>query len=171
MHIGDLLRRTWEERGLYASRRARLRTFLTDQEEHPERPLEDILTDIRTSHNDLFGLLVPPLLETDDKLLRITIIRNADLNSPKELRLLKEFVRRADPMQDEPELLAIAALGHAGLTNQLRKGGPLPLEVHQAISTEPLPARRATNVDAGPEPFAAAAGESRSGPRSRRRTG
>src|SRR5215213_7278987 len=102
MHIRDLVLRIWAEQGLNARRNARLHAFLTDQVEHPDRSLEDTLTSIRTDYNDLFALLVPPLLETGDKLLRVTLIRNADLNNPKELRLLNAFVRRADPGEDEP---------------------------------------------------------------------
>ena len=156
MHIRDLVLRTWAERGLDARRNARLHAFLTDQTEHPDRSLEDTLTAIRTDYDDLFALLVPPLLETGDKLLRVTLIRNADVNNPKELRLLNALVRGADPAEDEPELLAIASLGHAGLANELRKRGPLPPALHQAVSSEPLLVRRATNVNAEAEPSAGA---------------
>ena len=141
MHIRNLVQRTWQERNFYASRNARLRAFLADQDEHPERPLEDVLASIRMDYPDLFESLVSPLFETQDKLLRVTLIRNADVNSPKDLRLLKAFIRAADPTEDEPELLAMAHLGHRGLTAELRKREPLPASVHTALTAEPLPAR------------------------------
>ena len=97
-----------------------------------------------------------PLFETQDKLLRVTVIRNADVNSPKDLRLLKAFIRGAHPTEDEPELLAMAHLGHRGLTAELRKREPLPASVHKALTAEPLPARRASNVNVEVEPPARA---------------
>jgi hypothetical protein len=152
MHIRDLARRTWQERGLYASRNAQLRAFLALLDEHPDWTFEDVLSEIRANHAELYTLLVSPLLDTSDKLLRVVLIRNADVGSRRELGLLKAFMQSADPMEDEPELLALASLGHTGLTDELRKRAPLSSALSAIPSSQPIAARRATNVDARPGP-------------------
>jgi hypothetical protein len=53
------------------------------------------------------------------------LIRHADLSKRRELNLLKRFAQSADPIHDEPELLAMAALGHQTLERAIRERGDL----------------------------------------------
>ena len=101
----------------------------------PSRPpdWEHGLQEFRERYYDAFDHVVPPLLQSDDKLLRLMLIRHADLSKRRELNLLKRFAETADPIRDEPELLAIASLGHKSLDRAIRARGGLTPDLRQAV--------------------------------------
>lgn len=133
MHIRELMRQRWAEEGLYASKKSKLRAFLAYIDEHPEHSCEQYIQTFREQYYDLLGEIVPPLLATNDKLLRLMLIRNADVTRPKELKLLKEVAQTADPTADEPELLALARLGHKSVSAILNKRADLSLAVRDLL--------------------------------------
>jgi hypothetical protein len=61
------------------------------------------------------------------------LIRYADLSKRRELNLLKRFAQAADPIQDEPELLAMASLGHKSLDRAIRERSDLTPNLRQAF--------------------------------------
>jgi hypothetical protein len=75
------------------------------------------------------------LLESEDKLLRITVIRHADLTKRRELNLLKQFAQSADPIRDEAELLAVLALGHKSLSRAIRERADLTPSLRRAVGS------------------------------------
>lgn len=146
MHIRDLAKQKWREAGLYDSRKAKVRAFLKHVDDHPDKCWDEWVQEFRDHYYDLFKDLIPPLLYTDDKLLRLTLIRKADLRKRRELNLLKKFVREADPVKDEPELSVIAKLSHKGLTAELAKRTDLTSKVRRAIQPQPTRPRSAKNI-------------------------
>lgn len=120
MHIRDLVKQRWADEGFYASRNTKIQAFLKYIEDNPLECWDKYIKEFREHYYDLFDELIPPLMKTRDKLLRMILIRNVDLTKPKELKLLKDFTKKANPRDDEPELLAIAKLEHKGLTAELR---------------------------------------------------
>lgn len=133
MHIRELIKQRWAEAGLYASKKRKVQAFLAYIEEHPEHSCEQYIATFREQFADLTGEIVPPLLQSDDKLLRLLLIRNADLSRPREVKLLKELAQTADPLADEPELLALARLGHRGVSEVLAQREGLGGEVRQLL--------------------------------------
>ena len=135
MHIRDLVKRIWTKKGLYASRNDKVRDFLKYFDDNPELCWDELIKVFREQYYDLFPQLIPPLADTEDKLLRITLIRKADLKKRQELNLVKKSIKKAKPEADEPELLNIAKLGHKGLTTELRKLRNLTPELRRTLQS------------------------------------
>ena len=93
------------------------------------------LQEFREKHYGLFDQIVPPLLQSEDKLLRLLLIRHADVSKRRELNLLKRLAQTADPIRDEPELLAILALGHKSLDREIRDRADLTANLRQAVGS------------------------------------
>ena len=146
MHIRDLVKQKWADEGLYASKKAKIQAFLRYIEDNPLECWDEYVKKFREHYYDLFNDIIPPLLKTQDKLLRMILIRNADLSKPKELKLLKEYVKKADPKEDEPELLAIAKLGHKNLNAELLQLKELTSEVRKILQPPPPTSRAAKNI-------------------------
>ena len=81
----------------------------------------------------LFHDLVPPLLATDDKQLRFLLFKKLDVKKRKELNFLKGFVKEANAVKNERELLVIAKIEHKGLANELGKREDLTGKVRRVL--------------------------------------
>jgi hypothetical protein len=130
-YVCAAMRKTWRKEGLYESQSPTIRSFIAfiDQESDFERGLQDF----RDKHYGLFDQVVPPLLQSEDKLLRLTLIRHADVSKRRELNLLKRLAQTADPIRDEPELLAILALGHKSLEREIRERADLTAHLRRSV--------------------------------------
>jgi hypothetical protein len=128
------MRKLWREAGLYNSRTAGVQAFLVFIDEHPDMEWEAGVQAFRTHHYAVFGDIVPPLLASSDKLLRLSLIRSAIPAQRKEFNLLKKFIQEADPTRDEPELLAILELGHKGLAGEIRQRSDLTSTLRRRVS-------------------------------------
>jgi hypothetical protein len=148
MHLRDLVKQRWAQAGLYDRKDAHLRSFLKHIDSTPLECWDDYVVIFRRQYYDLFDQLIPPLISADDKLLRIALIRQADVTQPKELEALKAFVRAADPARDRPELTAIlnrhgAVLQKAFLARPELKPLVKPKAAPQRLPTNmPPPAKR-----------------------------
>ena len=127
------MRKIWRNAGLYDSRKAGVRQFLAFVDAQPKLDWEQGLEGFRQEHYAVLNEVVPPLLKSNDKLLRILLIRHADLKNRRELNLLKQLARDADPVRDQPELLAIAKRGHKGLSNEIRKRADLTSKLRSIV--------------------------------------
>ena len=132
-YVCAAMRKIWRKAGLYESKTRAVRDFLDFVGSAPPPEWEQGLQEFRKKHYDVFEQVVPPLLQSDDKLLRIMLIRHADLSKRRELNLLKRFAQAADPIEDEPELLAMASLGHKSLDRTIRERGDLTPNLRQAV--------------------------------------
>lgn len=146
MHIRDLAKQRWREAGLYDSKKAKLRAFLKYVDHHPEQCLDEYEKEFRENYYDLFDDLIPPLFDTDDKLLRILLINRIDVKKRKERNLLKEFVKTANAIEDERELIAIAKRQHKGLAEELLKRREISNKVRRAVKPPPKMLRHARNI-------------------------
>jgi hypothetical protein len=132
-YVCAAMRKIWRKAGLYESKTRTIRDFLDFVGAEPPSDWEHGLQEFRDRYYDAFDQVVPPLLQSDDKLLRLMLIRHADLSKRRELNLLKRFAETADPIRDEPELLAIATLGHKSLDRAIRERGGLTPNLRQAV--------------------------------------
>jgi hypothetical protein len=135
-HVCAAIRKIWRRAGLYQSEAPTIRNFLAFIESDPVPDWERGLQEFRKKHYDLFDRVVPPLLQSEDKLLRMVLIRHADPSKRKEMNLLKRFVGSADPIRDEPELLAIATLGHKSLARAIRERADLTPNLRRAVGPQ-----------------------------------
>ena len=132
-HVCAAMRKIWRRTGLYESKARTIRNFLDFVGSEPPQDWENGLKEFRDKHYAAFDQIVPPLLQSDDKLLRIMLIRHADLSKRRELNLLVRFARTADPIRDEPELLAMVSVGHKSLDRAIRERGDLTPTLRQAV--------------------------------------
>jgi hypothetical protein len=132
-YVCAAMRKIWRKEGLYQSQSPTMQSFLAaiDSESDWERGLQEF----REKHYGLFDQIVPPLLQSEDKLLRLLLIRHADVSKRRELNLLKRLAQTADPMRDEPELLAILSLGHKSLDREIRARADLTAHLRQAVGS------------------------------------
>jgi hypothetical protein len=132
-YVCAAMRKIWRKEGLYQSPSPTMSSFLAsiDSESDWERGLQEF----RDKHYALFDRIVPPLLQSEDKLLRLLLIRHADVSKRRELNLLKRLAQTADPIRDEPELLAILTLGHKSLDREIRDRADLTANLRQAVGS------------------------------------
>lgn len=146
MHLRDLIKQRWADEGLYVSKKARLQAFLKYIDDNSLECWDECVKEFRDNYYDLFDELIPPLMKTRDKLLHLILIRNMDLSKPKEVKLLKGFIKQAEPIEDEPELLAIAKLRHEGLTAQLYKQKKVTDDLRRMLQPPPAISKAAKNI-------------------------
>src|SRR5688572_27757109 len=132
-YVCAAIRKIWRKEGLYQSQSPTMRSFIAviDSETDWERGLQEF----REKHYGLFDQVVPPLLQSEDKLLRLLLIRHADVSKRRELNLLKRLAQTADPIRDEPDLLAILSLGHKSLDREIRERADLTANLRQAVGS------------------------------------
>ena len=133
VHVCAVIRKIWRRAGLHQSKAPTIRSFLDFIASEPTPDSERGLREFREKHYDGFDRIVLPLLQSEDKLVRITLIRHADLSRRRELNLLKRFVETADPIHDEPELLAVLSLRHKSLDRAIRQRADLTPNLRQAV--------------------------------------
>jgi hypothetical protein len=133
VYVCAAIRKIWRKAGLYQSKAPTIRSFLDYIESEPIPDWKHGLQEFRDNHYDLFEQVVPPLLQSQDKLLRMVLIRHADLSKRRELNLLKRFAQTADPIHDEAELLAIVSLGHKSLDRAIRERADLTPNLRRAV--------------------------------------
>jgi hypothetical protein len=146
MHIRALIKDLWEKAG--AVRNPKVREFLKFMEKETEDCWENCIREFRQKYYDLFDLLVPPLLNSDDKLLRLNLIRRADLTRPQEVKLLSRLAQKAAPQEDELELRELAGLRNPELRRILVRRKDLTYEVRQVLQPSPRSLPRAANIAA-----------------------
>lgn len=129
------MRKIWRKEGLYQSQSPAMRSFLDFVDSAPAPDWQRGLQEFRDKHYGLFDQVVPPLLQSEDKLLRLLLIRHADVSKRRELNLLKRLAQTADPIRDEPELLAILSLGHKSLDREIRERADLTANLRQAVGS------------------------------------
>ena len=134
-YVCAAMRKIWRKAGLYQSQSPTMQGFPRLRRLRAAPDWERGLQEFREKHYGLFDQIVPPLLQSDDKLLRMLLIRHADLSKRRELNLLKRFAQTADPIRDEPELLAIVSLGHKSLDREIRERGDLTPNLRQAVGS------------------------------------
>lgn len=121
MHLRSLIRQKWNAAGLYTREDAHLQAFLKHVDDTPSECWREYVALFRRKYYDLFDQIVPPLVNTDDKLLRVTLIRWSDLNQRKERAALRDLIRCADPVHDRPELNAILTFNSTLLRKEFVK--------------------------------------------------
>lgn len=143
MHLRELVKQRWSDARLYSQADPHLSEFLAYFEANPGDCWEAAVAVFREKYYRLYDQIVPPLVNSTDKALRIQIIRHTDPSRPKEMRTLKEIVRSADPVADRPELNAILAMKRPALHKEI--AGRPELAPVLAPAAE-IPPRPVTNV-------------------------
>jgi len=142
----SVAKRQWAAAKLYETPDARLKAFLYHVDSYTTECWDDVVALLRKDYYDLFDQIVPPLVASSDKALRVQLFLHIDPKQPKELDLLRQFIRQADPVKDQPELKAIAGLNHPALQKEIA-GRP---EIAAVLAPSAPPRRAVTNVRPAP---------------------
>lgn len=119
--------------GAASASQQRAQTFMAMVREQEALCWEDLVAEFRQNYYDSFAELIPPLFATDDPLIIHNCIRFADLNQPREVEILKQFIRSCDPEKHQVSLRALAERGQPELTAELKKRKDLPQSVRESI--------------------------------------
>jgi len=131
MHQRDLVRKAWAEAGLYDTKDAKLQQFLKHIDKTPLDCWPELVELVRTQYPEYLEELVMPLWEVGDKLLRLNLLRNAELSQPAEKNIAQKLVRQLHPKTDLIELRAVIREAPVEVLDQVAKikSIPEPLQV------------------------------------------
>lgn len=119
MHLRDTIMQQLADAGVLRAKHARLQSFLKHVEEHPLDCLDEYIAVFREQYYDLFDLLVPHLAKVDDPMLRVALVRRADVTKAGEIAWLNRLVDVCDPVENRMTLAEIDRLGHSGLKKRV----------------------------------------------------
>src|SRR5213594_4063258 len=105
MYQKDAAKAAWTAAGLYRSKDAKLRKFLKYFDDSPMDCWPEVVKKARSDYSEYMEQLVQPLWQTGDKLLRVNLIRYADLSHKNEFELLAKLSHKLKADEDRPNSL------------------------------------------------------------------
>src|SRR5436309_218169 len=126
MYQKDAAKAAWTAAGLYRSKDAKLRKFLKYFDDSPMDCWPEVVKKARSDYSEYMEQLVQPLWQIGDKLLRVNLIRYADLSHKNEFELLAKLSHKLKADEDRPELSAIVHAGTKPLLKQVLGRKDLP---------------------------------------------
>ena len=153
MYQKDFIRNLWKSAGLYDENDSQLQQFLKSLDD-PNQCWKEMTNVCRRNFAPYKAKLAQPILDSDDKLVHLNLIRIASETNDDEMVLIERYVDSSDPKRDQVELRAVALRNIPRLTDALRKKPNLTHEVRKTIAslaaaaTPPLP----STAPAQPQP-------------------
>ncbi len=133
MHQKDAARRAWQEAGLYRSSNPQVRDFLRRFENSSAACWEELADVVRLEYPDLKETLVRPLWDSGDKVLRVNLLRLADLRQDDEAELYGEATGTLRGDKDAPELETVIRGGEKQFLDQVGRKRTLPEGVRRLL--------------------------------------
>jgi len=119
MHQKDLVKQAWEKAGLYRSKDAKLRQFLAHFENVRTDCWPELTAEMRDRYPEYLDVLVQPLWDSGDKLVRVNLLRLARLDDKRERALVDKVIDASDPRTDVVELRTAVMRGDATLASHV----------------------------------------------------
>jgi hypothetical protein len=135
MYQKDYVRSVWKAAGLYDENDAKLQQFLKLLDE-PTLCWAEMVDTCRRSFASYKARLVQPILNSGDKLVRLTLIRAAVPSNEDEMALLEQHIAAADPVRDHLEFKAIALKNVPRLNEALKKNPKLTPELRATMAAQ-----------------------------------
>lgn len=126
MHQREAARAAWLAAGLHKTADARLRRFLEIFEKQTDDCWPQLLALVRQDFPDYVEPLATALWNSGDALLRVNLIRNADLTRKEEAALVKRWSAALDPGRERRELVAVVERDHIELLDKVLARKQLP---------------------------------------------
>lgn len=152
MHTRQVAQMIWREAGLYNSGDAQVQAFLKYFDRETDDCWDKVVTRFRREFDDLFDDIVPPLLESSVKTIRVTLIRRVDLRRKKEVHAIRDLIKFLDPHRDAPEILAIAKRKSRALQEELERRKDIVAMLRRQTDYAPNPVKPRRGNMAPPEP-------------------
>jgi hypothetical protein len=121
MHQRGLVKQAWQAAGLYDGKDPALPAFLRLLDATATDCWPQLIAECRKNFAAYKAKLADPIWNTGDKLLRLNLIRSADLALPDEAAILQKYVAKCDPQRDALELNAFVQTGSPQLTKAVSK--------------------------------------------------
>jgi len=121
MHQREAARSAWVAAGLYKSGDAKLRRFLHEFDATPQDCWPQVVELVRKTYPEFIVQLVTPLWKSGDTLLRVNLIRHADLSRKNEAELVGRWAAALDAERDRYELAAVVEHGSAQRLDKVLK--------------------------------------------------
>jgi hypothetical protein len=135
MHQRDAARAAWSTAGLTNTRDAKLQRFMQAFDALPNDCWPQVVALIRKDYPEYIEKLAAPLWKSGDVLLRVNLIRHADLSRKDEAALIDRLAAGLDVERQRLELSALVEHGSAELLDKVLKRKKLPdslrLAAHQ----------------------------------------
>lgn len=135
MHQRDTARAAWSAAGLTKSREAKLQRFMQAFDALPNDCWPQVVALIRKDYPEYIEQLAAPLWKSGDVLLRVNLIRHADLSRKDEAVLIDRWAAGLDAEHHRYELAAVVERGGAEQLDKVLKRRKLPdslrLAAHQ----------------------------------------
>ena len=149
MHQKGLVKQAWQAAGLYDSKDLKLAPFLRLLDAASADCWPQLLAECRKNFGNYKAKLADPIWNTGDKVLRLNLIRSADLTLPDEAAILHKYVAKCDPKRDALELRAFVQTGSPQLTRAASKLAALAADRKVAASFA-VPAKSPEEVKVAP---------------------
>ncbi len=111
MHQKGLVKQAWQAAGLYDGKDPALAAFLNLLDATATDCWPQLIVECRKNFGGYKAKLADPIWKTGDKVLRLNLIRIADLSLPDEVAILQKYVAKCDPKLDALELRAFVQTG------------------------------------------------------------
>ncbi len=149
MHQKGLVKQAWQAAGLYEGKDLKLAPFLKLLDATSADCWPQLLAECRKNFGGYKAKLADPIWNTGDKVLRLNLIRSADLALPDEAAILQKYVSKCDPQRDALELRAFAQTGSPQLTRAVNKLAALASD-RKAVASAVAPTKSPEKMKAAP---------------------
>lgn len=126
MHQRDAARAAWAAAGLTKTRDAKLQRFMRDFDALPNDCWPQVLALVRKDYPEYLEQLAAPLWKSGDTLLRVNLVRHADLSRKDEAALVGRWAAGLDAQRHRYELAAVVEHGSAEHLDKVLKRKKLP---------------------------------------------
>ncbi len=109
-------------------------TFFEMIRNKPRLCWEELVEEFRRDYYDAFDEIVPILFATNDPLIIFNCIQFADLNEPKEVAILQQFIRDCDAEKHQVSLRFLAEKQEPEFLTTLRQKQALPASVQEVLA-------------------------------------
>jgi hypothetical protein len=147
MYQKDLVKSAWKSAGIYDENDSKLQQFLKMLDD-PTQCWAELTDACRRSFAAYKAKLVQPIWNSNDKLVRLTVIRTAAPALEDEMALLEGYIAASDPVRDHVELKAIALKNVPRLSAALMRKPNLTQEIRSTLAAQSALSAAATSAGA-----------------------
>ncbi|MCH7342704.1 hypothetical protein LZ017_04840 [Pelomonas sp. CA6] len=126
MHQREAARAAWAEAGLLKTTDLKLRRFMREFETQTGDCWPQLAARVRSDYPEYLERLAAPLWKSGDTLLRVNLIRHADLARKDESELIQRWAATLDAERNRYELAAVVDQGGTELLDKVLKRKKLP---------------------------------------------
>lgn len=134
MHQRDLVREVWGDAGLYRRNDAKLQRFLKLVDDQSTDCWPELAAEARANYPEYIDELVRPIWNSGDELLRLNLLRHAELSNKHNQKLVLGFVKKDLRAGRDDRLLSVAVrIGTKEMIDHIERKRDLSSRLHQQV--------------------------------------